>query len=60
MPLPQLQRILGHQSAEITLRYYVHVQQEELGRALARVDLRLGPAEAGTKVVTFARRVVNG
>lgn len=60
MPLPQLQRILGHQSAEITLRYDVHVQQEELGRALARVNLRLGPAEAGTKVVTFARRVVNG
>jgi len=30
MPLPQLQKIMGHASAEMTMRYYVHVQEAEL------------------------------
>jgi integrase len=42
MPLPQLQKIMGHASAEMTMRYYVHVQEAELQRALGRFELGLG------------------
>jgi len=46
MPLPQLQKIMGHASAEMTMRYYVHVQEAELQRALGRVELGLpGPTD---------------
>jgi integrase len=44
MPLPQLQRIMGHHSAEVTMKYYVHLQRNDLSKALAAVDLGLGKA----------------
>jgi len=44
MPLPQLQRIMGHHSAEVTMKYYVHLQRKDLSKALAAVDLGLGNA----------------
>ena len=32
---------MGHASAEMTMRYYVHVQEADLCRALDRVELGL-------------------
>ncbi len=57
MPLPQLQRIMGHHSAEVTMRYYVHVQRHDLSQALAAVDLGLRIGEStkgGTATKTAA------
>jgi integrase len=56
MPLPQLQKIMGHASPEVTMRHYVQVGENDLRRALAQIDLGLKPSEVGTKVVTFSQR----
>jgi len=54
MPLPQLQRIMGHHSAEVTMKYYVHLQRDDLSKALAAVDLGLGDTR-GTEKDTVTR-----
>jgi integrase len=42
MPLPQLQMIMGHHSPTVTMRYYVHVAEADIRRALDCVELGLG------------------
>lgn len=56
MPLPQLQKIMGHSSPQITMRYYVHLQEADLKRGLDRIDLGIGQPALGPKVVTLERR----
>jgi integrase len=51
----QLQKVLGHQSPQMTMRYYVHIQEADLRRALDKVDLGL-TAASGPKVVPLERR----
>jgi integrase len=49
MPLPQLQRFLGH-ARITTTEIYLHVRAEEVGEALRRVDFtRLTPVPATSK-----------
>jgi integrase len=55
MPLPQLQAIMGHHSPTVTMKYYVHVQEGDLCRALNRVELGLPPA-GRAKVVAMRQR----
>ncbi len=41
MPPASLQKIMGHQSLDVTMTHYVHLQQRDLVEAVQRVDLGL-------------------
>jgi integrase len=45
MPLPQLQMIMGHHSPTVTMRYYVHVAEADMQRAMNGMELGLGTAD---------------
>jgi integrase len=56
MPLPQLQKIMGHHSPELTMKYYVHVQEAEMQRAITQIELGLPGRKHGPKSGTRRKR----
>jgi integrase len=50
MPLPSLQKIMGHASPEVTMKYYIHLAQRDLVEALEKVNLGLKPRVAAEVV----------
>ena len=56
MPMVTLKDIMGHSSAEVTVKYYVDLRQRDLESALRAVDLGIGIAVV-TKPGTFVQRI---